>query len=391
MSRTEDELLKAAPEDAEEIRKFIEYVKLAQCCEMPVEKPMDMMGIRDYISMGKKMAGMGKVLKEYGKIDVGDLSKRFKNPLMSVLMTDYLPKEYLASSFIVSYATVASGNGDIPVQGSLAMTNRIVKQYKKLGGLIRTDISVEKVRINGKKADGIELSDGTFVQADYVICTTDTREAFGKLIGEGYMDKAWKECYENRNDYPVFSGFQMAFSVDTSACSIKDTVFFDCEAFKVANKFKQRMSVKSYSYEPTFAPPGKTVLQANIMQREDDYAYWKGLDKEAYRKEKERLSQEIMKIIIKSFPELNGHIELLDSWTPITYERYCNSYDGAYMSFITKKNVKSHRFNGKLKGLSNVLLASQWMMSPGGLPVAASVGKFAIQRILKREGMNYNL
>lgn len=60
-------------------------------------------------------------------------------------------------------------------------------------------------------------------------------------------------------------------------------------------------------------------------------------------------------------------------------------YHGAYMSFITKKGVKAFKVKGVVKGLSNVLIASQWVMAPGGLPVAAAAGKFAVQRILKVE------
>lgn len=91
---------------------------------------------------------------------------------------------------IASFAAVVSGNGELPAGGSLSMTNRMIDRYKKLGGVIHTGISAEKVKINGNKADVITLSDGTFHPADYVICAIDTAEAFGKLIGSSYMNKA---------------------------------------------------------------------------------------------------------------------------------------------------------------------------------------------------------
>ena len=47
----------------------MEYVKYAAECEIPAEKPMDAMGIMDYIHMGVSMADMPKVMKEYGTID----------------------------------------------------------------------------------------------------------------------------------------------------------------------------------------------------------------------------------------------------------------------------------------------------------------------------------
>ncbi len=390
LDKTQRELLQIAPEDAEEIHKLISHVRLAECCEMPVNKPMDMMNIFDYINMGKKMAGMFKVMKEYDKMDIEDLGNRFKNPLIRKLLTDYMCKEYFASSFIISYATMTSGNGDIPMKGSLAMTNRIIKRYKELGGVLHTNKPVKKIIISHNKADGIILNDDTVVHADYVICATDTAETFGRLMDSSYMDKKLKVCYENPNDYPVFSGLQMAFSADNNLFS-DETIIFDFKPITIGNNDVTRMSLKSYHYDPSFAPEGKTVLQVNIMQRKDDFDYWKSLNKQDYKNAKQTIAEAVTDRIIECFPKLNGHIELLDCWTPLTYEKYCNSFNGAYMAFIEKKNIKIPRLKGKVNGLSNVFIASQWLQSPGGLPVAAATGKFVIQRILKKEGKSINI
>ena len=82
-------------------------------------------------------------------------------------------------------------------------------------------------------------------------------------------------------------------------------------------------------------------------------------------------------------------MEFLDCWTPLTYQRYCNAYHGAYMSFITRKGEKAFRVKGTIKGIKNLYIASQWINAPGGLPVALVAGKFAVQRILKKEKRPY--
>ena len=56
------------------------------------------------------------------------------------------------------------------------------------------------------------------------------------------------------------------------------------------------------------------------------------------------------------------------------------------MGFITKPGIKASKINGKIRGIDNLYIAGQWIMSPGGLPIAAVSGKFAIQRILKSQG-----
>lgn len=384
LDRTEKELLELSPEDEIEIKKFITHVKYATCCEMPADKPMDMMGIKDYIKMGKSMADMSKVMKEYGRFDMQDLSGRFKHPVIKALMADYMPKEYNASSLIVSYATIASGNGDIPIGGSLAMVNRMLKKYQDLGGILHYSSPVRRVCLGGKTATGIELVDGSIHKADYVLLSTDAMEALEKLLENKFMDRKWKESFSNSNKYPLFSGFQMAFSIDKSAYPYSGAIVFDCKPIQLGSKNICRMYVKSYEYEPEWAPEGKIVLQANIMQYDEDYEYWKSLDSETYNMTKNQLAEEVMERIVERFPGLKEHIKLLDCWTPITYERYCNSYHGAYMGFITRKHVKSFRVKGTVKGIKNVYIASQWIQAPGGLPVAVTAGKFAIQRILRK-------
>ncbi|MDE7286210.1 MAG: NAD(P)-binding protein, partial [Lachnospiraceae bacterium] len=105
LERTEADLLALSPDDEAEIKKLIQHVRYASECEVPAEKPMEAMGIKDYIRLGASMANMPKVMKEYGSIDLKDLAARFHHPLLKTLFTDYMPKEYVASSFLVSYGT----------------------------------------------------------------------------------------------------------------------------------------------------------------------------------------------------------------------------------------------------------------------------------------------
>lgn len=382
--KTEKELVELSPEDEEEIRKFIRHVEYAKTCSVPVDKPMDLMGLRDYLALGKEMGNMPKVMKEYGKISCRELGERFQSPVIRKLMTDYLPPEYTAYSLIVSYATVAYGNGDIPLKGSLAMLNRIAARFQEMGGILHTNTPVKRILVEGKKACGVELEDGRSVKADIVISAVDTSFLFDKLIDRRFMPKRLKKAYEDSDAYPVTSGFQTAFAID-SDFSAKGTVFFDCEPFSVGPMKISRLSVKSYAYDKSFAPEGKTVLQSNIVQGDKDFAWWKSLSAEEYREKKAELVKLVTKAIVSEFPELDGKIELLDSWTPLTYQRYCNAYHGSYMGFMTTSKSKAIRFKGVVKGIDDLYIASQWIMNPGGLPVAVAAGKFAVQRILHKQ------
>lgn len=384
--RTRKEMLALSPEDEKEINKLIDYVSLAETMTVPVEKPFDAMNPIDFIKLGMSMKEMGKVMKEYGNMDINELAMRFKHPLIRRAVIDYMPRGYQAYAFLVSYATVTGGNGDIPAGGSLKMALRIAGKYREYGGVLHTNTDVDEIILDGKKAEGIRLKCGTKIEADFVICACDTNYTFRRLLPEAYMPEGLKKMYEEKEKYSVSSGFQIAYAVDGVFGELTGTRIFSCEPLKVGSRRVRCMSIQSYDYEPDFAPEGKMVLQTNFSQTEEDYRYWEALyaDQEAYRNQKSEIAQAAVERVIAKYPFLDGNIRVLDVWSPITYTRYCNSYKGAYMSFVAAKKAKNITVPGKIKGLNNVLLASQWLMGPGGLPTAAAMGKFAAWRIIRR-------
>ena len=386
LEKTRQEMIELSPEDEKEINKLMRYVKLAEGLAIPVKKPFDAMNPLEFIKLGMSMKAMGKVMKEYGKISMEELALRFRHPLIQRSIMDYMPPGYLAYAFLASYATVTSGNGDIPKGGSLQTALRIADRYKANGGVLHTNANVERILLNGNKAEGILIENGTKIKSDFVVCACDTDYTFRALLPNRYMPKQLKKQYEEREKYPVSSGFQIAYAVKGRFLELTGTRVFQCDEIEVGNHSVKAMSIQSYDYEPDFAPEGNMIVQSNFSQSENDYKYWEELcsNKELYEQKKEEIAQQAMKRVIVEYPFLEGKIHALDVWTPMTYNRYCNSYKGAYMSFMTTKQAKGITTPGIIKGIDNVLLASQWLMGPGGLPTAAAMGKFAAWRIMKK-------
>ena len=390
LERTRKELTELSPEDQEEIDHFIQSVEYSKQCLFPAGKPMETWGVKDYVGMGKTMMDFPKVMKEFGKLSLEDYGKRFHAPLLQKLMCDYLPKSYCTYSFLVSYATVADGNGNIPLGASLQMSLRMEKRFKELGGKIFYNKSTASIEVNKGKCTGIRLEDGSFIAADYVIPTVDTHILFGKLLPDSYMPKELKAAYDRPKAYPATSGFQVAFAAPLS-WSEGETIFAEIDKLHVGAGDFDRMYVKAYGYDKIFVKGESQVIQTCITQSDDDYLYWKSLSPEQYQSEKERVTSEVIERIEKAFPDLKGRLEVLDCWTPLTYDRYCNAYHGSYMSFVTTPEGKQIKMKGTVKGIKNLYVAGQWTNSPGGLPVAVASGKFAVQRILKKKHRDIHL
>lgn len=266
------------------------------------------------------------------------------------------------------------------------MAQRMADKYKSLGGKIHTNSSVARINVEGSLATGITLENGETVSADYIIPACDTNVTFGKLLDKKYMPSQLAENYKN---LPVQSAFQVSFGVDDTCNFIGNCDIFDCNKITVANISFNRMSVKNYSYEPSFAPEGKTVLQSHFVQNENDFDYWEKLytsDKEKYDETKKAIAEQIKNEIVANYPQLDGKIKVIDIITPYTYCKFAGAYKGAYMNFLySPSSMGQQPLNGLIDGLDNVVLGSQWLQLPGGLPVAVTTGKFAAQRIAKKE------
>ncbi|MBP5655164.1 MAG: NAD(P)/FAD-dependent oxidoreductase [Clostridiales bacterium] len=388
--RTKKEMLELSPEDKDVIEKFFENVVRAESMIMPIDKPMDKMGPRDFMKLGDFVKNVPAAQKAYKGVSVKDLADSFKSPVLRSAVQLMHPEDTQAYSFIMSYAMVTSGSGDIPEGGSLAAARRIAKRYEDKGGKIHLNSPVKNVKINGKIAEGIVLEDGTEVTADYVICASDANHTFTKLLPSNLMPKKLKAEFDNKDHFSVFSKYHAAFLVDGKTDLPKDTSFWECDGINVwGDRVINDVGVICYDYDPTFAPEDKTVLQMKLFQYTDEVDKWFAIadDEEKYEAKKAEIADAMVKIIEKHCPGTEGKIKVLDTWTPVTYAKRFNAYRGAYMAFVADKDTKTVTTPGVVKPLKNVFLAGQWLMGSGGLPPATAQGKYAAWRICKKEGV----
>ena len=113
-------------------------------------------------------------------------------------------------------------------------------------------------------------------------------------------------------------------------------------------------------------------------------------DPARYKRRKEEIAAAVEACIVGEKPELAGRLSCLDVWTPATYRRFVHSEMGSFMSFVLPAGYVPFRKSGKIKGLSNVVMATQWQQPPGGLPIAAETGKYAIKRICRKAGKRWD-
>lgn len=345
------------------------------------------MNFIEYMKLGMNMAGMGKVMNEYGKDTIADLANCFRNKYVKEMLSRYLSGSYMAITFITSYGFYTSGTAAIPKGGSVGMVNRIAKRFEELGGKIHTGMSASKININNGKAKSVSFEDGSTVPCDYVICAADPTVTFGKLLPQKYMDKKLRKMYNQTDGYKVTSSFNVSFGIigEENVVDIGGSCIFPCESFTAGRKTADYMGLRMYDYDDTLFPKDKRVIQCNILQDTEDYEYWNSIyeDKERYNAEKQRIAGTVKERIYEQYPTLRNRLVLLGTYSPVTFTKWCGAYKGSYMSFFQMKGYKSLTAKNNIRGLSNVFLGSQWLTTNGGLPTAVTSGKFAAEKMIK--------
>ncbi len=386
VNKLEKELLEFAPEDSKEIKHFCKMLRAFSHMEVPAIKPKEQMGFWDNMRYVKKILPVLPYAAKYNSVPITEYIKRFKNKMVQDLILSYLPSSFNTVGILYMYGTFLSGNGALPKGGSIGIAARMRKKFLSLGGTIFTNKTITNISEENGKITAAFCSDGQTITGDHFVFACDADVTYN-IVGKHHMDEFFSKRYIDPETYPTFSSFNVYLSCDKKVEELSNMVLFKCEPFDILGSKQDTIAIKSFDYEPSFAPEGKSILQIMILQDEKDYDLWEKLhtDETSYVETKQNIANQIIERIYTHYPQLQGLLHIEEVVTPYSYTKLLGTYKGAYMSFITTHKTKREVHSGRIQGLSNAYIAGQWTLPPGGLPNAVISGKFAIQRIVKNK------
>jgi phytoene dehydrogenase-like protein len=274
-----------------------------------------------------------------------------------------------------------------PIGGSLEFAKTIERRFTDLGGKIVYGSRAEKVLEISGRATGVRFKGGETAEADYIVSALDLRKSLYSLLDGSRIDPAHEELLAHGKLYEpaivVSFGSRMSFDRDISCIGTS----YELETpITIAGREQRYFAIKNYSYDPGFAPRGKSVVGTMIPT---DWEYWEKLsgNKDAYAAEKKKILDACIGQIESRYPGFASSIEESDVATPLTFERYTGNWKGSYMTWqLSQDFQRRHRFVPKtVPGLSGFYIASMWTSPPGGIPGAATAGRGVVQIICKQD------
>lgn len=388
LKKAKDELISVAPEDEKELNLFFDCVKRCECIKPPCEiNPADM-SMFQLMKMGMSMKSVGKAYKEYGKQTMSEFVSRFKNLYIKALFGNYFNRNFVALTFVTSYAFYSGNTAALPEGGSSGIIARMLQRFKSLGGKINLSSEVIDVIVESGNVGKIKLKNGEYVSSDDYIWAADPYPLFHDMVGIKFMDPNLKYMYDNPEGYVATTGYQASFGIrtDKELGLSEGSVIFPCREYVIAKEKYDFCGMRLYDYDKDLYPENLRVIQCNILQSTYDYDFWADLynDKECYEREKKRIADDLKERIEEKYPQLRNELILLGTYSPVTFNRWCGAYKGGYMSFNALKGYKSKYVKNTIKGIDNLFLAGQWLQNGGGLPIAAVEGKFAVTAMNKK-------
>lgn len=390
MKKLENEMLTFFPEDKKQIQKFLKSVKAYQSIHIPVKKPLDYMNPFEFIQFGFSMLPAAIPFAKYKHISVESYKKKFKNKELGDIISRFLSEYFNIHSFFYVCQAVSKNDAGMPEGGSLAMMQRVKERFEMKGGVIHLNQEVSLIHVVKNVAKGIILKNGEKKEADYVIAACDAAHVLDNLLQKKFFDEQFHDQFADPKTNPIHTSVMIALRTSENIDSLPKMYDVKCAPFDCFGVNMDHFAIRNFSFDKSLKNlPGYTLLTVLLDSNAEAYDMLKALDRDAYLKKKQEIGEMVRQLIVENTSISDTNIEVLDVVTPLTYARYTNAYKGSYMAFDTTADTKGLMRPGIIRGLSNFVLAGQWIMPPGGLPIALLSGKHAAMRICKASGRKF--
>lgn len=387
LNKWEKYLYKLAPEDTKRIKKMCTDMKKSAVLQPFSDPP----GLRKFgqtiTSMFSMMPVMILFLK-YGRKSCDEYFRKlgFTNKfLRDTFNSIYGSRDFSALGFIMMFAWFNQKNAGYLVGGSLPLAMRMTNRYQYFGGKLRTKSMVTKIVVENNITKGVILSDGTEIKADYVISAADGHSTIYNMLEGKYLNKKISNAYEN---WELFTPIvQVSFGINKTIDSeVPAEMWIIKDQIIGKTKTRNGYSIMNYSFDPTMAPEGKSVI---VMRFDSPWELWKDIDTVDYKKEKEKIEEDAKAILENRYPGISANIEVCDVATPVTDVKYTGVWKGSYEGFMPSSKNLLDNLSPIIPGLKKFYMAGQWLFPGGGLPPAGQSGKWAIQYICKEERITF--
>jgi phytoene dehydrogenase-like protein len=382
--RLERHLLSLSRTDAPLIRNFCAGIREFTHFDLTLlqQKPKALMTPGDWGVLGWKLLPFVRPMACWGTLSAQELAHRFKDPFLRRAipqMFGWSDIPVMVGMSLIAY--MHRQNAGFPIGGSQKFAQTIAQRYLDLGGEIHYGCQVERVVIENHQAIGVRLYNNEDHWADRVISACDGHSSLFGLIDRHYVPRKMQQYYDGH--LPIRSQIQISIGVNRDLSSTPHWITYLLDRpVVIAGETRFEIGVRHYCFDPSLAPPGKSVL---IVLLTTTYEYWQRLyGRSGYDLEELQEANILIDCLEQLHSGLKADIEFVDVATPLSYERYTGNWQGSSCGWLLTKQTLPIMIQGlpkTLPKLRNFYMIGQWVEPGGSVPIVAMSGRNIIQQI----------
>ena len=384
--RLEAEMLKQAPQDAAEIRRFAAGIRTMRGFRFPDPTAC---WASNLMTLVRDVPCL-PLLQELSKTSCMEYGERFKDPLLKCFFGDDDMGRLSSVALFFSLAWMGSGNASYAVGGSQALIRLIEQKLVGLGGRVRFGARVKWILVQRDTAVGVQLESGETIAANWVISAADGHTTIYEMLGGKYTAEAASKMYEKAELFPSYVQVSLGVAMDLKAQPAMLNRVLNTPLEVDPGTELHHVQFRFFHFDPTFAPAGKTAVTCFLPTR--NHEYWVHLrenDPEGYQAEKHRIAEAIIAILEKKVANLRQAIEVVDVSTPATVIRYTGNWKGSMEGWFMLPGGRFRPLPNTLPGLRRFMMVGQWIMPGGGLPSGPMTARPAVQAMCKQDAVPF--
>ncbi|MGB3536285.1 MAG: NAD(P)/FAD-dependent oxidoreductase [Microcoleaceae cyanobacterium] len=265
---------------------------------------------------------------------------------------------------------------DYPVGGSAALVEALVRGLKRHGGQIRLNAHVEQVTIKNNRAVGVQLRDGSIINANIAVISNASVWDTLKLLPKGAVSPQWRTQRQSTPECDSFMHLHLGIDGTNLppdlACHY--IIVNDWTQGVTAPQNVVLVSIPSV-LDPSLAPTGKHAIHVYTPGNEP-YDLWQGMNRlhPEYLQQKQQRSAVMWQALERIIPDIRQRCEVTLVGTPLTHEWFLRRHRGSYGPAI---RAGDGLFPGPGTPLPGLYCCGDSTFPGIGLPAVAASGMIA--------------
>lgn len=291
--------------------------------------------------------------------------------------------------FTVSALSVIDNQLCYPDGGGTMIAKSLLDEIEAHGGEVFAYARVERILMRGSRAIGVQMEDGTEIRARNIVSNAGARNTFLHLLpGELSKKKGYAAAMErvrpSMAHLNLFAGINQSAEalgltdgeriVDGALDLDEALAAFgkDMEDAAIPNVFFAFPSMKDPSFQRDY-PNKTTVTMIAFIDNHNGFDVWAdtvwGQRGAEYDALKARLSDKLLEVLYREFPQLRGQIDFHELSTPLSTRHFFNAPQGEALgaAFNTDRFGGSNWMGRKTK-LPGLYLTGQDALAMGFAP-----------------------